>query len=168
MRPTEDTAIDSIDATNFDTFITDARLTLRRALVARYGPEVGTEVAADAIAYAWQHWDRLQTMPNATGYLYRVAQSAAKRQHRWQRAITLPAERPQRDVAGDSDVDPLTSAALPAALARLKPDERVAVVLVHGYSWSYQEVADLLDVPVSTIRNHVHRGLVRLRTTLET
>jgi RNA polymerase sigma-70 factor (ECF subfamily) len=150
----------------FESFADDAGMRLRRALVARYGPDVGVEAAADAIAYAWQHWDRVSDMDNAVGYLYRVAQTTARRHRRWGRGVTLPPERLQPDVADDS---PTTSSdiRLPRALARLRPDERVAVVLVHGYAWSYQEVADLLGVPTSTVRNHVHRGLTRLRTSLE-
>ena len=55
---------------------------------------------------------------------------------------------------------------LAAALVRLRPDVRVAVVLVHSYGWSYDEVGHLLDVPISTVRNHVHRGLRRLEKLL--
>ena len=64
------------------------------------------------------------------------------------------------------DLSP-TEPALPGALGQLRPDVRVAVVLVHGYAWTYAEVAALLDVPVSTVRNHVHRGTARLRNELE-
>jgi RNA polymerase sigma-70 factor (ECF subfamily) len=150
----------------FESFVDNARVKLRKALVARYGPEVGSEAAAEAIAYAWQHWNRVSEMENAVGYLYRVAQTSVRRHHRWRRTLALPPERPQPDFAeehGAAGAD----LGLHDALARLRPDERVAVVLVHGYAWAYQEVADLLDVPVSTVRNHVHRGLNRLRNGLE-
>jgi len=56
---------------------------------------------------------------------------------------------------------------LPDALWELRPDVRVAIVLVHGYGWSYAEVGELLQVPVSTVRNHVHRGMTKLRQSLE-
>ena len=151
----------------FDSFADDARARLRKALIARYGPEVGSEAAADAIAYAWQHWDRVGQMQNAVGYLYRVAQTTVRRHHRWRQTPALPPERPQPDFSeerGGRGAD----VGLPEALARLRPDERVAVVLVHGYAWGYREVAELLGVPLSTVRNHVHRGLSRLRNSLET
>jgi DNA-directed RNA polymerase specialized sigma24 family protein len=41
------------------------------------------------------------------------------------------------------------------------------VVLVHVYDWTYQQTADALNLPVSSVRNHVHRGLVALRKALE-
>ncbi len=139
---------------------TDAKL--RRALVARYGPDVGCEAHAAAMAYAWEHRARLAGMTNPVGYLWRVAQTSVRRQRRWDRHPVLPPERPAApadDLGVPRDLAP--------ALARLKPDVRVAVLMVHGHDWSYAEVAELLGVPVSTVRNHVHRGLTRLRRTLE-
>jgi RNA polymerase sigma factor (sigma-70 family) len=52
------------------------------------------------------------------------------------------------------------------ALATLSPAQRVAVLLVHGLGWSYAEAADAMNIPVTTIRNHLHRGLKRLRRSL--
>ncbi len=43
---------------------------LRRALTGRLGGELGREVAA--LAYGWEHWERVQGMDNPTGYLYQV------------------------------------------------------------------------------------------------
>ncbi len=148
------------DVLDFDAFAHEAESRLRRALVARYGVEVGTDATADALAYAWEHWQELSAMSNPTGYLYRVAQSTVRRHHRWnRRSPTLPSETAAELSA--------TEPALPGALGQLRPDVRVAVVLVHGYAWTYAEVAALLDVPVSTVRNHVHRGTARLRNELE-
>lgn len=165
-RNVRQTAQNESVSVGFESFVADARLRLRRALVARYGPEVGAEATADAIAYAWQHWNRVSHMDNAMGYLYRVGQTTARRHRRWGRAVVLPPERRQPEVA-DQQESSGSESALPSALARLRPDERVSVVLVHGYAWTYQEVADLLGVPVSTVRNHVHRGLTRLRSNPE-
>ena len=56
------------ERTDFDDFVADVEPRLRRALVAAYGPEAGREATADALAWAWQHWDRLRgwTTPPAT------------------------------------------------------------------------------------------------------
>ena len=42
------------------------------------------------------------------------------------------------------------------------------MILVHSYGWTYAEAAEALGVPISTFRNHLHRGMTRLRTLLET
>ena len=143
----------------FEVFAAQAEARLRPVLVARYGVEVGNDVCADAMAYAWEHRHEVLPMTNPVGYLFRVAQSAARRHHRWSRTPELPPAPP----ATSSEPDP----GLHDALRLLSEDQRVAVVLVHGYGWSYEEVADVQGVPISTVRNHLHRGLKRLRRVLE-
>jgi len=55
---------------------------------------------------------------------------------------------------------------LGSALARLTRHQRACVLLVHVYDWTYQQAADALGIPLSSVRNHV-RGLIALRTTVE-
>jgi RNA polymerase sigma-70 factor (ECF subfamily) len=135
--------------------------TVRRALVARNGLDVGSDAASDAMAWALQHADRVAQMANPAGYLYRVGQTAARRQRRWSvRQMGLGFEPPAAD--HDSTFD----AELFDALRKLRRDERVAVVLVHCFAYSYREVADVLEISEAAVTNHVHRGLARLRTLL--
>ena len=68
----------------FEAFVRSAEPRLRRALVAAYGFEDGRDAAAEALAYAWEHWERVRDMPNAAGYLFRVAQS-----RRWRRRVPV-------------------------------------------------------------------------------
>jgi DNA-directed RNA polymerase specialized sigma24 family protein len=143
----------------FDAFARSDGERLRRVLVACYGVEVGNDVCADAMAYAWEHWERVRSMENPAGYLYRVAQSASRRHRRWRRPISLPPEANSPDDGHDPG--------LHAALAALKINQRACVVMVHVYDWTYQQTADALGMPVTSVRNHVQRGLAALRITLE-
>lgn len=144
---------------SFESFVADASIKLRRALVARYGVQLGVEAAAEAVAWAWANRERLVGMTNPVGYLYRVGQTSVRSQTRWQRAPLLPAEV--------HDVDaPLPDPDLRDALLRLTPDQRAAVMLVHAHGYRYAEAADLLDIPISTLKNHLHRGATRLRKLL--
>jgi DNA-directed RNA polymerase specialized sigma24 family protein len=136
-------------------FLREFGPSLERALVARYGFEVGREAAADATAYACEHWPRLEAMDNRVGYLFRVGQSAARRQHRWQRHATLHHEPLTVDSPVDLD--------LQRALTRLKPEQRIAVLLTYGFGCSHDEVATILGTSTSNVSNHVSRGLTRLR-----
>jgi DNA-directed RNA polymerase specialized sigma24 family protein len=104
------------------------------------------------MAYAWAHFDELRAMDNPVGYLYRVGQSRTRPRNR---APLFPAPAAR----GLPDVEP----ALAGALTELTEHQRVCVVLVHAYEWTYQEVADLLGVSRSTVQNHLERGLARLR-----
>jgi DNA-directed RNA polymerase specialized sigma24 family protein len=144
----------------FEEFIADARVRLRRALVARYGVELGVEACAEATAWAWANRDRLLAMANPVGYLFRVGQTAVRSETRFHRAPLFPNEVIDDEI---SVPDP----GLHEALGRLTPDQRAAVMLVHAHGYRYTEAANLLDIPVSTLKNHLHRGSRRLRKLLE-
>jgi RNA polymerase sigma factor (sigma-70 family) len=144
----------------FEAFVAVHGERLRRVLVAQLGVHVGNDVCSDALAYAWEHWDRLASMENPTGYLYRVARSAARRHRRWRDRPGLPTQ-PAHDETSAVTTD------LGAALARLRPHQRTCVVMVHVYGWTYRETADALGMTPDSVRNHLHRGMQRLRELLE-
>ena len=126
---------------------------LRLALIAACGGERGREVAVEALAYGWEHWERLQKMDNPVGYLYRVGRNLSRRQR-------LPGpmflEVPDQRMP---DIEP----ALPQALAYLSERQRTAVVLVHSYQWTLSEVAELMGISKTTVQNHLERGMASLR-----
>jgi DNA-directed RNA polymerase specialized sigma24 family protein len=142
------------DPTEFEAFARDARLRLVRALAPVRGDDA-LEGAAEALAYAWEHWSVIREMDNPVGYLYRVGQSRTRRR----RAPLLP----EPDAIGLPDVEPR----LIPALLRLPDTQRTAVWLVHACQWRYAEVAEALGTSPSMVGNHVARGLARLRAELE-
>lgn len=142
---------------SFETLMADVAPRLRAALVAAYGVDEGADAAGEAIAWAWEHRDRIVTLTNPAGYLYRVGQTAARRArrtHRW-----LP-DAPSVELP---DVEPR----LFDALDELSEQQRVCVLLVHALGWRQSEVADLLGVTPSTVAAHQRLGLARLRRSLE-
>lgn len=52
------------------------------------------------------------------------------------------------------------------ALMDLKPDDRAVVVLRHFVSFSYEEIADVLEVPVRTVKSRLFSARERLRLAL--
>lgn len=52
------------------------------------------------------------------------------------------------------------------ALLTLPEDYRAAVVLCDVLTYGYQEIADMLGVPVGTVRSRIHRGRSLLRELL--
>ena len=69
-------------AERFTQFARAAEPRLRIALAAAMGPDVGADATAEALAWGWQNWDRLEAMENPTGYLYRVGRSHGPRRRR--------------------------------------------------------------------------------------
>jgi RNA polymerase sigma-70 factor (ECF subfamily) len=49
-----------------------------------------------------------------------------------------------------------------AALSRISPDQRAAIVLVDLEGYSVEEAAAVLDVPVGTVKSRCHRGRIQL------
>jgi RNA polymerase sigma-70 factor (ECF subfamily) len=132
---------------------------LRGVLIARHGIDVGVDVHAEVASYAWEQRDMLCTMSNPAGYLFRVAQSRARRYRRWNRAIEFPAE-------SVSPADGTDHPRLDEVMAQLSKDERTLVVLVHAYGYRYEEAAGLLGWSTASVRNRLHRAMTKLRRLL--
>ncbi len=138
----------------FEMFARDAGPRLVRALAPLRGDDA-PDGAAEALAYAWEHWQDVRRMANPVGYLFRVGQSRTRRR----RVPVLP----EPMVVGLPDLEPR----LVPALRSLPETQRTAVWLVHACQWSYTEVAEALDTSASMVGNHVARGMARLRAELE-
>jgi RNA polymerase sigma-70 factor (ECF subfamily) len=51
---------------------------------------------------------------------------------------------------------------------RLRPEYRIVIALRYEGGLSYQEMANVLDLPINTVRTHLHRAKSTLRRWLET
>ena len=142
----------------FEDFVRTHEARLRTALVLTYGPDAGREAAAEALAWAWEHWDRVALMEAPVPYLYKVGQSRTRRIRR------RTPSAPFRTVA--TDEAPWVEPSLGQALNDLTGQQRTCTVLVHCYGWTLSEVAAALDLTKSSVQTHVDRGLDRLRTEL--
>lgn len=148
----------SADAAAFTSFIEEVGRPLRQALIAAYGPHVGADVAADAFAYAWEHWARISQMRNPAGYLYRVGQSAARRGIFRRIPVLDPVAAPRDSHWFEPELGP--------AMASLSEKQRAAVILVHGYGWTVTEVSEMWGVGFSTVKAHMDRAMRKLRRKL--
>ena len=147
----QDTSTDS-----FTDFVREAEPRLRQALCAAFGGDVGRESASEALAYGWEHWDRISAMPNPAGYLWGVGRNHARRLRRPRLTFPVP----------PSDNVPWFEPGLLAALAALSERERVTVMLVHVLEWTFSETAELLGVSKSTVQTQAKRGMAKLRKRL--
>ncbi len=142
----------------FEDFFLLVEPRLRAALTALYGSDMGREATAEAIAWSFEHWDRVERLDHPVAYLYRVGQTRTRRlRRRWRPAFPL---EPAPEVP---DVDPRLAGALDGLAER----QRVAVILVHGHAWTPREVAELMGISTSTVATHVARALDHLRRSLE-
>jgi DNA-directed RNA polymerase specialized sigma24 family protein len=99
---------------SFTSFVRDVEPRLRHSLIPSVGLDAATEATAEALAYGWEHWDRLRHMDNPAGYLYRVARTKARQ---------TPNRMPLLPEVSVSDL-PHVEPGLPTALRRLSEKQR--------------------------------------------
>ena len=76
--------------------------------------------------------------------------------------MSLEAEIPDRQL-----FDGLVGSEVEGALKRLPDEFRIAVLLSDIEQMSYQEIADITEVPIGTVRSRIARGRAMLRRLLE-
>ena len=144
---------DRVTADVFTEFVTNVEPRLKLALVSAFGADVGLDATADALAHGWENWENVRELANPAGYLWGVGRNKARRQLR------------ARPVFPEVPVDhePWIEPGLPGVMAQLSESQRIAVMLIHGFEWTFAEVAELLGVSLSTVQKHADRGMAKLR-----
>jgi RNA polymerase sigma-70 factor (ECF subfamily) len=115
-------------------------------------------------------------------WIYRIAINEAHNHRRWWTRHCrweVPIEKKSRDHETNTDVlpdpgrspfdqvlDAETRALVESALARIKPVFRTAVVLRDIETMSYEEIADILQVNLGTVKSRIQRGREALRREL--
>jgi RNA polymerase sigma-70 factor (ECF subfamily) len=150
------------DTAAFETAVGPHYANLVRRLVVVLGDEGDAEdVAQDTYLRAFRSWGRFDGT-DVRAWLYtiglRLAFNQRRRRRRWLGALRRLEPRPWRD---PSDPD------LWAALGRLDPRTRSALLLnvVDGYT--QREIATMLGVPEGTVASWLSRGKAALREELD-
>src|SRR5574341_1603046 len=53
--------------------------------------------------------------------------------------------------------------AIERAIARLRPEYRACILLRHVEGYAYEEIAEMLDLPLGTVKTYIHRARNELR-----
>lgn len=138
----------------FAEFMAFAEPRLRIALGSAFGFDLGEEATAEAMAFAWEHWDRVSQSKNPVGYLFGVGRNTARRSLR-RRQPRLPPVDPVEL--------PWVEPGLPGALSTLSERQREVVMLLHCFEWTLAEVAEVLGMAKGSVQVHDRRGMARLR-----
>lgn len=115
----------------------------------------------EALVAMWQRIGTFEGRSAMSTWLYRIAANAAidEVRRRARRAVQadvtlLDTEPAPDDVAGDAAL----RSTVDWALGQLPPQYRAAVVLRENYDLSYQEIAEILEVPIDTVKSRISRG----------
>ena len=135
-----------------------------RIVIDRGGAEDATQAALLAIARSIR---KFKMDSKFSTWVYRIATNAALDEVRRAQRKAVPTEdeslgraMPAGADAADSVVE---SMALQAALARVSEEFRVPLVLFHLQDMPYEEIAEVLGIPVNTVRSRISRARQQLR-----
>ena len=78
-----------------------------------------------------------------------------------------PLEAPDETASVDTSSASLVRLDLEKAMAQLAPAERATLTLCYAFGHSHGEAAEILDLPLGTVKSHVLRGREKLKALLE-
>lgn len=128
------------------------------------------DAAQDAFLLAWRNLDRFDGRRPFRPWLMRIVVNAATdlyRRRRVRQAGTLPETLEDRVAGPDRETDrALLRERLAKALTALSERQRIAVTMFDGEGYSHADIAEILDVPVGTVRSLVFHARRALREAL--
>ena len=141
--------------------------------------EDAQDVVQEAFLHAYQSLDSFKGDSLFFTWLYRIAVNAAISLKR-KRRLVLSIDASRNGEAGAEPLDP-SEASQPGhaleqaeqerrvrqALARLSPEHRAVLIMKDIEGQKYEVMADVLEVPIGTIRSRLHRARLELREILE-
>jgi RNA polymerase sigma-70 factor (ECF subfamily) len=134
--------------------------------------EDALDLTQDVFLKAYQNLRKLDDPERFAPWLYRIAHNEAYSLFRKRRPeseseeVAAEATETGINVAGSSVFPIELSLAVAAALDRLSPDQREAVVLKHYQGFKFEEMAEILECPVSTVKSRLYTALELLKAEL--
>jgi RNA polymerase sigma-70 factor (ECF subfamily) len=133
--------------------------------ILRDGPSA-EDATQQALLAIWRQLPRLRDPDRFDAWAYRLLVHASYAEHRRRRRTA-----PSASLADGASDDPFLSVhdrdQLERGFARLSAEQRAVLVLQHYLNLSHGEIADLLDIPIGTVRSRLHGARGAMRAALE-
>jgi RNA polymerase sigma-70 factor (ECF subfamily) len=137
-----------------------------RAFLARTaGAQAADDLAQETFLRAWRSARKYRGTGSYAGWLlaigWRVFLDARKQQRLElsRNEVALPPDQSFEDPSAKMDVEKL--------MAALEPEERASLVLCLGQGWSHSEAAEILGIPLGTLKSRVARATAKCRAMLD-
>lgn len=122
------------------------------------------DLAQDCFIKAYKNMHQLKSEAAAQFWLFGIAYRCFLDDHRKNKrrrdlSAAIP-ESPQSATLSTSRLD------LEAAMASLTADCRACVILCLAHGYTHEDAAHITNLPVGTVKSHIHRGKTRLKTFL--
>jgi len=136
--------------------------------------EDARDALQEAFIKCWRHLEQVGEVQNLKAWIFRVALNTGRdiRETAWRRkrqglpedegALIGRERSPDEAVLHDERL-----ARLREALAQLRPEEQEVFLLRQNGELTYEEIAEMLEVPTGTVKTRMRLALARLREVLE-
>ena len=133
--------------------------------------EDAQDLSQDVFLKAYQNLSKLDDPAKFAGWLFRIAHNEAfslLRRNRLDDAeITFDPVTAEASLGVGGRMFPVElSLAVQRALERLNSDQREAVLLKVYQGFKFEEMAEILEIPVSTVKSRLYTALDLLKTAL--
>jgi RNA polymerase sigma-70 factor (ECF subfamily) len=143
--------------------------------------ELAEDLAQETFVKVLNALDSYRPEYKFSSWIFKIANNAAIDQLRRRELDTLsldgaPDARTADEIeatalqASDRAESPLeelesreTGTAIERAVARLRPEYRTCILLRHVEGRSYEEIAEVMDLPLGTVKTYIHRARLELR-----
>ncbi|MCC5875020.1 MAG: sigma-70 family RNA polymerase sigma factor [Candidatus Sumerlaeia bacterium] len=143
--------------------------------------DTAADAAQETLLSAWRHFGRFRGESSFSTWIYRIAVNCARNartvtSRNAARFVPLGGEadddpdKPPRPTPATTGPNPRQQAVgeemmrhLRENLGQLEPEFREPLVLRYIEDHSYEEIADILEVPLGTIKSRINRGRRELR-----
>lgn len=137
----------------------------------RVGPELAQDAAQETFVTAQRSMRKFDGRSSLSTWLFGIAHNHCRNLSRKQRRETcldeawLGGETMNQEPNREGQL--IDRHALRAALAKLSPEHREAVLLHEVEGLSYEEAGHIAGVPAGTIKSRLHHAFANLRRTLQ-
>lgn len=128
--------------------------------------EDAMDLSQEVFLKAYQNLRRLEDPSRFGSWLFRIAHNEAYSLLRKSGADAQPAPQESRQAPLGRLLPIEASLAVERALDRLSRDQREAVLLKVCQGFKFEEIAEIVDAPVSTVKSRVYSALQTLKTSL--
>lgn len=157
------------DAEAFRRLVTKHQSQVRGLLLRLTGfdPQRTDELAQDVFLTMYETLSSFRFESSLSTWLYRLTSRhfVDDQRRRKSRIVEVSIETTPEPIHCDTERLDLRKS-LRAALAQLKDEERMAIVLTGMEELTFVEAAEAMDVPLGTLKTHVFRGKEHMKTFL--
>lgn len=118
-----------------------------------HNPTAVDDIVQETFIRVWRYLPSYRNEGSFEGWIIRICRNVAKdfvRKNPAQSEMTDVFEAPSQNTDAQSDVM--------SAIAQLGTDHRLVVTLCLVLGYSYEEAADILNVPIGTVRSRISRA----------